>query len=60
MSDIESYLILKYGSLSKAFHMWVNSPLDSEIMSADEYNAINKFFADKSLRERIDTDHVSR
>ena len=53
MSDVESYLILKYGSLNRAYHMWINCPIDSELVSADEFNAINKFFAKMSLRDRL-------
>ena len=53
MNEFETYLVLKYGTLDKAYHRWINSPLDDKNMLADEYNAINRFFAEISLRDRL-------
>lgn len=63
MSDVESYLILKYGSLSGAYHMWINIPQLKSGMNDAESDIINEFFSVKSLRERmarLGTDHVRR
>lgn len=41
MDDIESYLILKYGNLHRAFNMWMNTYQD---MPPELHDAINEFF----------------
>jgi len=49
----ESFLVLKYGSLQRAFNLWANWKM---AMTADqtEYDMINSFFALMPLRERCE------
>jgi len=52
-SQTESYLVLKYGSLQRAYNLWANWKM---AMTADqaEYDMTNRFFALMSLRDRLE------
>ena len=51
----ESFLVLKYGNLNKAYHTWINmAPWSEPQMTLEEDTIINEFFAIKSLRERLE------
>jgi len=51
--EVESFLVLKYGSLQRAYNLWANWKM---AMTADqtEYDMINRFFALMSLRDRME------